>query len=110
MILEKKECEPCISGAQKLTNEQSKEYLKELNDWHVVQDENELKLLKKFELKNFEETMNLVNKVATLAQENGHHPIMLVEYRALSIWWWTHTIGGLHENDFIMAAKVDEIV
>lgn len=110
MTLEQKKCEPCISSAQKLTSEQSKEYLKELKGWHVVQDDNELKLFKKFELKNFEETMELVNKVASLAQQNGHHPIMLVEFRTLSIWWWTHKIGGLHENDFIMAAKVDEVV
>jgi len=96
-------------GAPKLTNEQITHYLENLNDWKVVQDEKELKLFKEFELKNFNETMHLVNQIASLSEQNGHHPVMLVEFRRLSIWWWTHKIGGLHHNDFIMAQKVDEM-
>lgn len=109
MNLVTKECEPCKKGAPKLSNERIKIYLYEVASWKVVSEDEELKPFKKFDFNNFEETMTFVNKVAATAQQNGHHPILLVEFRAVSIWWWTHKIRGLHENDFIMASKTDEI-
>jgi len=110
MSLNEKTCVPCQSGAPKLTDEQIIERLKEVSSWRVISEEEELKLFKKFDFVDFEETMYFVNKVAALAEKNGHHPVMLVEFRSLEIWWWTHKISGLHENDFIMAAKTDEIL
>jgi len=110
MSLNEKSCEPCKSGAPKLTTEQIIESLKETPSWKVISENEELKLLKKFDFVDFEETMYFVNKVAALAEQNGHHPVMLVEFRSVEIWWWTHKISGLHENDFIMAAKTDGIL
>lgn len=107
MNLNQKNCEPCKSGAPKLTDEQIIDYLKELPSWRVIAEDEELKLYKQFDFQDFEETMYFVNKVAALAEQNGHHPVMLVEFRTVGIWWWTHKISGLHENDFIMASKTD---
>ena len=110
MNMSQKNCEPCKRGAPKLNDTKIIKYLKEVTSWRVVSEDEELKLLKIFDFVDFEETMYFVNKVAALAEQNGHHPVMLVEFRSVKIWWWTHKIGGLHENDFIMAAKTDEIL
>ena len=109
MSLVQKECTPCHKGAPKLSNAQITLYLEDVASWKVVSEDEELKLFKKFELNNFEETMTFVNRVAAISQQNGHHPVMLVEFRMVSIWWWTHKIEGLHQNDFIMAAKTDDL-
>lgn len=109
MSLVQKECTSCQKGTPKLSNAQITLYLEEVASWKVVSENEELKLFKKFELNYFEETMTFVNRVAAIAQQNGHHPVMLVEFRAVSIWWWTHKIEGLHQNDFIMAAKTDDL-
>ena len=110
MNLAQKTCEPCKKGAQKLSDTQIIAYLKEVSSWRVVSEDEELKLFKLFEFVDFEETMYFVNKVAALAEHEGHHPVMLVEFRSVKVWWWTHKIRGLHENDFIMGTKTDEIL
>ena len=79
----------------------------ELHDWMLV-DGAQL-LAKSFQFPDFKHTMAFVNKVADIAEEQGHHPDMTVSYGSVTIELMTHAIGGLSENDFIVAAKVDEI-
>jgi 4a-hydroxytetrahydrobiopterin dehydratase len=105
--LTKKRCIPCEGNVPPLTHEQAEKLLTEVKDWMLIDDAK--MLAKSFRFKNFAETMNFVNEVARIAEEEGHHPDMSVSYNAVGIELTTHAIGGLSENDFILAAKIDEI-
>ena len=107
--LSQKRCEACHAGAPKATAEEIANYMQILPDWSIIQDDGMDKLTRTFTFTKFPETMAFVNKVAEIAEEEGHHPVMLVEFRQATVYWWTHKIGGLHENDFIMAAKTDAL-
>ena len=66
-------------------------------------------LERSFKFKNFSQALEFANKVGAAAEEEDHHPLIVTEWGRVTLQWWTHTIGGLHKNDFIMAAKTDEI-
>jgi 4a-hydroxytetrahydrobiopterin dehydratase len=106
MKLTDMKCLPCEGFSQPLDKKQAQLYLKELpTGWKLV---DESKIVKQFKFKNYPATMGFVNRVALIAQEEGHHPNMCVEYSAVKIELWTHNIGGLSENDFILAAKIEQ--
>ncbi len=105
--LSKKRCIPCEGGVAPLSKEDAEVMLKQVNDWMLI-DEAKM-IAKSFRFKNFDETMKFVNEVARIAEEEGHHPDMTVSYNTLGIELTTHAIDGLSENDFILAAKIDEI-
>ena len=107
--LVKRKCEPCRIGAPKLTSEQINEYIKIIPEWEVIQDEHINKLVRHFKTKDYHATIKFVNAIADIANSEDHHPILLVEFSSVTVWWWTHKIKGLHLNDFVMAAKTDEI-
>jgi len=79
----------------------------QLRDWMLVDEAN--LLAKSFRFKDFAETMKFVNKVADIAEAEGHHPDMTVTYGAVTVELMTHAIGGLSDNDFIVAAKIDKL-
>jgi 4a-hydroxytetrahydrobiopterin dehydratase len=107
MDLTEKKCKPCEGGIPQLSYKEIEEYKKCLNeDWNI---EDGKKLTKEFLFVNFRHTMDFVNKIASLAEEEGHHPDMYVSYSKLKIELWTHAINGLSENDFILAAKIDKL-
>jgi 4a-hydroxytetrahydrobiopterin dehydratase len=101
-------CVPCQGGEPVLTQKEIEKYLKEVHDnWQI--EKNPDKIIGEFEFKDFMGAVGFVNKVASLAEEEGHHPnIYIHSYKKVRIELWTHKIGGLHENDFIMAAKIDQ--
>ncbi|MBE3560224.1 MAG: 4a-hydroxytetrahydrobiopterin dehydratase [Ktedonobacteraceae bacterium] len=101
-------CEVCRVGAPKATDEEIAEYLKQLPAWVVVEKDGIKRLERVFKFKTFVEALSFTNKVGALAEEEGHHPALLTEWGKVEVAWWTHKIGGLHRNDFIMAAKTDE--
>jgi len=104
--LSKKHCVPCEGGASPLSREESENYLRNMSEWSLEDDR---EIQKTFEFKDFSEAMNFMNAVAYLAEEEGHHPdIKLHDYKKVDIKISTHAIGGLSENDFILAAKIDE--
>lgn len=105
--LAKKKCVPCEGNVPPLSKGDAQEFLKQLNDWSLI-DEAHL-LAKSFRFKDFAHTMEFVNKVAAIAEEEGHHPDLTVSYGAVTVELMTHAIGGLSENDFIVAAKIDEL-
>ena len=107
MNLENKKCVPCGQIEKPLTGEESEKFLKEINNWKIIDN----KLIEKdFSFKNFKEAMDLVNKVADVAELAGHHPNIYVhEYKNVKIEIFTHAIKGLSENDFIVAAKIDNL-
>jgi 4a-hydroxytetrahydrobiopterin dehydratase len=105
--LSKRKCVPCEGDIPPLTEAEAEELNKQLNDWTLV-DGGAL-LAKSFRFTDFKQTMEFVNKVAAIAEEQGHHPDMNVSYGGVTIELMTHAIGGLSENDFILAAKIDEL-
>jgi 4a-hydroxytetrahydrobiopterin dehydratase len=107
MNLNKKRCKPCEGGIPALSRNEVAELRKYIDDnWIVI---NDVKISREFAFVSYRHTMDFVNKVADLAEEEGHHPVMHVYYGKVEIELWTHAINGLSENDFIMAAKIDEL-
>lgn len=103
-----KKCVPCEGGVEPYTREQAVEQLKQLDGWQL--SENGQRIRKDWTVKHFMAGMEFFNRVAELAEADGHHPdIHLWGYRNAWIELWTHAIGGLSENDFILAAKIDRL-
>lgn len=103
-----KKCKPCEGGVEPYTHDESVEQLKNLAGWQLTHDGKRIR--KDWTMKNFVAAMDFFNKVADIAEEDGHHPdLHLEQYRKASIELWTHAIGGLSENDFILAAKIDQV-
>lgn len=115
MDLLKKKCVPCEGGALPLSKEQAEEYLKQVPEWILVPDTNPkpeqawfgARLRREFKFKDFIGAINFVERVADVANTEDHHPDIHVYYSKVVLELWTHAIGGLSENDFIIAAKVD---
>lgn len=106
--LVQKKCEPCEGGVTPYTLEESKEQLKELSDWYLTHDGQRIR--RDWVVKNFLAGMDFFQKCAAVAEEDGHHPDLHIEgFRNVSVELWTHAIGGLSENDFILAAKIDQL-
>lgn len=106
--LTQKKCVPCEGGVPKYTREEAEEQLKKLSGWKLT--ENGQRIRKDWTVKNFLAGMSFFEKVAELAEAEQHHPdLHLWGYKNLWIEIWTHAIGGLSENDFILAAKIDEL-
>lgn len=89
-----------------MTAEEAGRYLSGRAGWQLEEDK---KIKKEFRFKDFSGSMDFVNKVAKLAEEEGHHPALFINYNKVRITLTTHSIGGLSENDFIMAAKIDAL-
>lgn len=106
MSLSEKKCVPCRGGIPALTPQEVKPLLEEVNGWTVVDD---FKLKQSFKFDNFKDAMNLANKIAEIAENEGHHPDLLVRWGELVVEIWTHKVNGLTESDFILAAKIDKI-
>jgi 4a-hydroxytetrahydrobiopterin dehydratase len=107
--LSEKNCVPCEGGISPLTKEESDRYLKKLApEWSLTDDAKEIR--KDFKFKGFQSTMGFVNAVAWIANKEGHHPDLEVGFNHCLIRYSTHAIGGLSENDFICAAKVDKLL
>jgi len=101
-------CIPCEGGTPPFNSEEIQEYLVQVStEWGVTEDK---KLSKKFKFKNFKESMDFVNKVADIAESEGHHPDITINYNRVLIELTTHSIGGLSKNDFIVAAKVEKLL
>ncbi len=109
MSLIKKHCIPCEDKDMKpLTKTEAKKLLAEIPAWEI--DEQARKISKTFEFVNFVEAVDFINKIADIAEEEGHHPdFALFGYKNLTVELSTHSIGGLSENDFIVAARIDAI-
>lgn len=107
MDLARKKCKPCEGGVDKLTPAAVGQYNSQLKTpWQVVDD---MKITRTFKFPEFKDCMVFANKVAAIAEEQGHHPVMHIFFSKVEIELWTHAILGLSENDFIMAARIDEL-
>ena len=109
-LLEKK-CVPCEGGIKAFDISEIHKYQKKVDGWDIVKDEkNIFSLVKNFEFKNFNESQVFVNKVGQISENEGHHPDISFGWGYAEIKITTHAIEGLSENDFILAAKIDQII
>jgi len=107
MSLSEKHCVPCEEGTVPLTREKAEESLKQLNDWTLSADGKSISREIKF--KNFLEAMHFANNIAQVAELENHHPDLLIKWGSVGVTLSTHSIGGLSDNDFILAAKIDQL-
>jgi len=108
MDLKDKQCVPCELGGTPLTKERAVGYLTELRaTWDLI-DENK-KIRAEFEFKDFLSAVDFVNKIAKVAESESHHPDIYIFYNTVTIELWTHAMNGLSENDFIVAAKIENL-
>lgn len=103
-----KTCVPCRGGVPPMAKPKAEEMLVAVPDWKLEQ--NATRLTRRFEFEDFRKAMEFVNRVADVAEEEQHHPDVAIHWNKVDLVLWTHKIGGLHENDFILAAKVDQLL
>ena len=101
-----KKCVPCEGGTPPLSEEKSRAYLSELGEGWALE---EGKLVRTFKFRRFVEAIAFVNRVAEIAEAEGHHPNITINYNRVRLELFTHAIKGLSENDFILAAKINQI-
>jgi 4a-hydroxytetrahydrobiopterin dehydratase len=102
-------CVACRGGEPTLTDSQITELQPQVPEWQVKELNSEKRLERVFKFKNFAEAIAFTDKVGAAAEEEDHHPLIMTEWGKVTIQWWTHKIHGLHQNDFIMAAKTDKL-
>ena len=107
MDLSKKKCIPCEGGIPPLTEKEVSELKKQISsDWKVTDNS---KISKEFMFVSYRHTIDFVNKVADIAEAEGHHPVLHIYFGRAVVELWTHSVNGLSENDFILAAKIDKL-
>ena len=109
MSLKESKCEACTIDAPLVSDSEAKVLLLELDGWVIESDSGINQLIKTYKFSNYEKSLDFSNKVADLAENEDHHPKIVLEYGSVEVSWWSHKIKGLHKNDFICAAKTDLI-
>jgi 4a-hydroxytetrahydrobiopterin dehydratase len=102
-------CVACRRDAPTVTEAEVVELHPQVSEWEIVEQEGIKKLNRVFRFDDFAKALAFTNALGELAEEQGHHPALLTEWGQTTVTWWTHKIKGLHRNDFIMAAKADEV-
>lgn len=102
-------CVPYDDDEPPATEEEVVQYLPQVPAWQVVERDGVRRLQRAFHFKNFVEALAFTNRVGELAEAEDHHPALLTEWGRATVTWWTHKVGGLHRNDFVMAAKTDRV-
>ena len=105
--LAERECQPCRAESPPVAASERPALLARLPGWSIEQAAGMDQLRAQFSFANFAEALAFANRVGGLAEAADHHPRILLEWGGVEVRWWTHAIGGLHENDFIMAARTD---
>lgn len=104
--LRQSSCKPCEGGVKKMSPDEAKEQISQLTDWRLSDNGEEIS--REWKCSDFKDALNFVDKIGRLAEAEQHHPdLHLTGYKKLRVVLKTHAIGGLSENDFIMAAKID---
>jgi len=109
MAISREHCEACRADAPKVSEEEEVTLLSETPGWKIIERDAIRQLEKVYKFGNFRDAIAFANQVGELAETAGHHPALLVEWGKVTVTWWTHKIRGLHRNDFIMAARTNEL-
>ncbi|MBE9061827.1 4a-hydroxytetrahydrobiopterin dehydratase [cf. Phormidesmis sp. LEGE 11477] len=100
-------CVPCRGSEPPLSPEEMEKMRILVDNWRIVDRGGTPKLTRSYKFSNFKAALAFTQKVGEAAEQAGHHPKLITEWGKVSVFWWTHVINGLHQNDFIMAAKTD---
>jgi 4a-hydroxytetrahydrobiopterin dehydratase len=107
--LTQEKCVACRRDAPTVTDAEAAELHRQVPDWELIEVDGIKRLRCVFSADDFAQALEFTNAVGELAEAEGHHPALLTEWGSTTVTWWTHKIRGLHRNDFIMAAKTDEL-
>ena len=107
--LSEQSCEACSVEAPKATQEQIEALRRDIPDWQLIERDGIMQLERAFTFRNFKQALAFTNQVGDIAEEAGHHPALLTEWGKVTVTWWSHAIKSLHKNDFILAARTDEV-
>ena len=107
--LSQQKCVACRGGDPMLTDAEITELHPQVTEWQIKEVDGIKRLERVFKFKNFAQALDFTNKVGAIAEEEDHHPLIITEWGKVTVQWWTHAVKGLHKNDFIMAAKTDDI-
>ena len=107
-------CVPCRGRVPAVTDTEKTELLSQISQWSVVQETADngttIKMLRRvFKFSSYTAALTFTNQIAALAEEENHHPAILLEWGKVTVSWWTHTIDDLHQNDFVGAAKTERV-
>ena len=102
-------CVPCRGDEPRLADAEIQELVPQVPEWKVVERDQIKRLERSFKFPNFKRALEFTSQVGVLAEAEDHHPVLTTEWGKVTVTWWTHAIKGLHRNDFIMAAKTDQI-
>lgn len=108
--LREMKCVPCRGDSPQVTEGELAEFMPQVPEWKVIEVEGIKRLRRVFKFKNFVKALAFTNQVGELAEELNHHPALLTEWGKVTVTWWTHAIKGLHQNDFVAAAKTDDLL
>jgi 4a-hydroxytetrahydrobiopterin dehydratase len=107
--LKQQKCDACTGDSAAVTEEEISKLHPEIPQWNIKEEKGEKRLERVFQFSDFKSALDFTNKIGEEAENQNHHPALLTEYGKVTVTWWTHDIKGLHRNDFIMAAKTDEV-
>ena len=107
--LKQQKCVPCSGNSPLLNRAEIQKFKQEIPGWTIIEEQGELRLKRVYKFPDFITALDFTNRVGEEAEKEGHHPSLLTEWGKVTVTWWTHAISGLHQNDFIMAAKTDAI-
>lgn len=102
-------CETDSVEKDAVTKKEIAEWKAQIPAWDIIKEDGARRLYREFTFDNFSDALDFTDDVGDAAEEEGHHPVLVTEWGKVTVSWWTHEIGGLHKNDFIMAAKTDEL-
>ena len=108
--LSKGSCEACRIDAPKVTNSEIESLMPQIPSWSILENDDIKRLVCSFAFLDYDQTVNFANSVTKLAEEEDHHPEIIIEWGKVTVSWWSHKIKGLHMNDFICAAKTDKLL
>lgn len=107
--LDQEKCMACRPGAPRVEGDELHGLMAQLPGWEMIEADGIARLTRLYPRENFLAALDLANAVGAIAEAEDHHPEIVVEWGKLRVSWWTHTVNGLHRNDFIMAAKTDAL-
>lgn len=108
-MLNEESCSACRVGAPLVEGVELSELLEKIPEWQLDCSGSENQLVRVFPCRDFVSAMDFTQRVAAIAEQQGHHPSLLTEWGRVTVRWWTHKIKGLHRNDFVMASKTNEV-
>lgn len=108
--LTQQKCTACNKDAPLVTEAEIAELKPQIPDWKIVEQNGESRLERVYKFPDFKAALAFTQRVGEEAEKEGHHPALITEWGKVTVTWWTHAISGLHRNDFIMAAKTDQLV